>query len=259
MLLVLLVLDLVVMEEMAEVAEVVEVAEMAGAEVAEVVMVEDNQDIDKKEYKERILLLEDDPMLAKSLIKYLVYEGYSIDWAKQGEEALDLSYENHYQLYLIDINVPLINGIDLLQSLREADDLTPAIIISAQIDVQSVTQGFIAGADDYLKKPFDPEELLVRIKAKTNTLHTVKTIGTLKIDLNHEEIYQAGKLCYLPEVQKRIFFSLIRNHPNPVPKNELFLLLEKPTDLALRVNIAKMKKTLGLQIKSIRGVGYQII
>jgi len=222
-------------------------------------MADDKITSDKKEYIDTLLLLEDDPMLAKSLIKYLEQKNYHIDWAKHGEEALDLSYENRYQLYLIDINVPLLNGVDLLQSLRESGDMTPAIIISAQVDMQSVTQGFIAGADDYLKKPFDPEELLIRIKAKTNALHTVRMVGSLEVNLDKEEIYQEGKPYYLPEVQKRIFFSLIRHHPNPVPKEELLFLLEKPTDLALRVNIAKMKKTLGIQIKSIRGVGYQII
>jgi len=207
----------------------------------------------------RLLLLEDDPLLAKSLIKYLQQHHYHIDWAQNGEEALDLSFEHRYQLYLIDINVPLLNGIDLLQSLREADDTTPAIIISAQIDIASVTQGFVAGADDYLKKPFDPDELLIRIKAKTDALRTLKRLGDLEVDMTQETIYKGGKPHYLPEVQKRLFLSLLRNYPNPVTKEELLLLLERPTDLALRVNIAKMKKNLDLQIKSIRGVGYQIV
>ena len=222
-------------------------------------MVGDNIIQNQKHTENTLLLLEDDPMLAKSLIKYLIHQGYHVDWAKHGEEALDLSYENSYLLYLIDINVPLLNGVDLLHSLREAGDMTPAIIISAQVDVHSVTQGFIAGADDYLKKPFDPEELLIRIRAKTNALHTIKTIGIYEIDLEQEEIYQGGSPHFLPKVQKRLFLSLVRNHPNPATKEELLLLLEKPTDLALRVNMAKMKKNLALQIKSIRGVGYQII
>ena len=208
---------------------------------------------------QRLLLLEDDPLLAKSLIKYLGQQHYRIDWAKHGEEALDLSYDNRYLLYLLDINVPQLNGVDLLQSLREAGDMTPAIIISAQVDTHSVTQGFIAGADDYLKKPFDPEELLVRIKAKTHTLRTLKEVGPLTIDLEQETLYKEGAPYHLPLVQKRLLLSLVRNHPNPVAKEELLLLLEKPTDLALRVSIAKMKKTLHLEIKNIRGVGYQII
>jgi DNA-binding response OmpR family regulator len=207
----------------------------------------------------RLLLLEDDPSLSKTLIKYLGLNGYEVDWAKNGEEAVDLSYENNYALYLFDINVPLLNGIDLLTELRNAGDMTPTIIISALVDVASVTKGFIAGADDYLKKPFDPEELLVRIKAKTASLKRRLVFNEIEIDLDKETVYKEGKLLFLGEVQKQLLLSLARNHPNPVTRDELMLLLEKPSDLALRVNITKLKKALNLEIKAVRGVGYQII
>jgi len=207
----------------------------------------------------RLLLLEDDPSLGKTLSKYLSQNNYEVDWAKHGEEAVDLSYEKRYDLYLFDINVPLLNGIDLLTELRSAGDMTPTIIISALVDVGSVTKGFIAGADDYLKKPFDPEELLVRIKAKTSGLKKRVRLKDMEIDLETEEIFKEGQKLTLGEVQKGLLHSLVRNHPNPVTKDELLLLLEKPTDLALRVNISKLKKNTGLEIKSIRGVGYQII
>jgi len=207
----------------------------------------------------KLLLLEDDPSLSKTLIKYLERNGYSVDWAKHGEEAVELSFKNHYDLYLFDINVPLLNGIDLLTALREAEDHTPTIIISALVDVTSVTKGFIAGADDYLKKPFDPEELLIRIKAKTSGLKEHFKLGDLEIDLQKEQIFQNGKQLFLGEVQTKLLLSLVRHYPNPVPKERLLELLEKPTDLALRVNISKLKKSLNIPIKSIRGVGYQII
>lgn len=207
----------------------------------------------------KLLLLEDDPNLAKSLIRFLAHENYSVDWAKDGEEALDLSYERKYCLYLLDINVPRINGIDLLTSLREAEDFTPTIIISALTDVNSVTKGFIAGADDYVKKPFDPDELLIRIKAKTASLRKKLKVGDLEADLATEELFNHSKPIYLGEVQKNILLSLMKNHPNPVTKDELMLFLEKPNDLALRVNIAKLKKNLGINIQNIRGVGYKII
>lgn len=207
----------------------------------------------------RLLLLEDDPSLSKILLKYLRQNGYKIDWAKNGEEAVDLSYENDYALYLFDINVPLLNGIDLLTELRNAGDMTPTIIISALVDVASVTQGFIAGADDYLKKPFDPEELLIRIKAKTISLKHHVRFGEIRANMETGEIFKSEQPLFLGKVQKNILLSLMRNHPNPVTKDELMLLLEKPSDLALRVNISKLKKALNLEIKAIRGVGYQII
>ncbi len=207
----------------------------------------------------KLLLLEDDPSLSKTLIKYLTHHGYVVDWAKHGEEAIDLTYDNHYDLYLFDINVPLINGIDLLSALREAGDMTPTIIISALVDVESVTKGFIAGADDYLKKPFDPEELLIRIKAKTSTLKEKIKYKEYEINLVTKEIFFKDTPIHLGEVQKNIFIALLKNYPNPVTKDELMLLLDKPTDLAMRVNIAKLKKNLNLTIKNVRGVGYQII
>lgn len=207
----------------------------------------------------KLLLLEDDPILSQTLIRYLTSNGYEVDWAKDGEEAVDMTYECSYDLYLFDINVPLLNGVDLLTSLRDAENFTPTIIISALIDIESVTKGFIAGADDYLKKPFDPEELLVRIKAKTASLKQKLKFRDFEIDLQTDELSCKSKDLHLGEVQKNIFISLVKNYPNPVTKDELFYLLEKPTDLALRVNISKLKKNLNIEIQSVRGVGYKII
>ena len=206
-----------------------------------------------------MLLLEDDPNLSKTLIKYLKYNGYEVDWAKNGEEAMDLSYENRYKLYLFDINVPLLSGVDLLTELRQANDFTPTIIISALIDIASVTKGFVAGADDYLKKPFDPEELLIRIQAKTIRLQPTIKFKEFEINNQTQEISYKKEPLYLGNVQKNLLISLIKHHPNPVTKDELMLLLDKPTNLALRVNIAKLKKNLNIEIKSIRGVGYKIL
>jgi len=207
----------------------------------------------------KLLLLEDDPNLSKTLIKYLTHEGYEVDWAKNGEEAVDMAYENKYALYLFDINVPLINGVDLLTALREAQDFTPTIIISAMVDVETVSKGFIAGADDYVKKPFDPEELLIRIKAKTATLKEKLTFRAFEIDLTTDEVTYHDKSVNLGNVQKNILISLIKNHPNPVVKDELMYFLEKPSDLALRVNITKLKRNLDIDIQNVRGVGYKIL
>ena len=206
----------------------------------------------------KILLLEDDPNLAKSLIKYLKFNNYSVDWAKNGDEAMELSYQNRYLIYLFDINVPLINGIDLLQSLRDANDLTPTIIISAMVDIDSITKGFIAGADDYIKKPFDPDELLIRIKSKTKMLQNISFQNYI-IDLTNKRVYYSGEEIFLGRVLQDIFITLITNYPNPVIYDELIRLLDKPSENALRVNIAKLKKIVDIEIKNIRGVGYKII
>ena len=207
----------------------------------------------------KILLLEDDPNLAKSLMKYLQRNDYEVDWAKQGEEAIDLSYENNYDLYLFDVNVPLVNGIDVLTGLRQAEDKTPTIIISAQIDIDSMTKGFRAGADDYVKKPFDPEELLLRIKAKTMLFKERITVHGYSLDMHTHEVYRGNILCRMGEVQKSIFIELLRAYPNPANKEDLMDLLITQNDGALRVNIVKLKKETGLEIEAVRGVGYKIL
>jgi DNA-binding response OmpR family regulator len=206
----------------------------------------------------RLLLLEDDQNLGKTLVKYLKHSGYEVDWAKDGEKALDYTYNNRYALYLFDINVPLINGIDLLGDLRDAEDFTPTIIISALTDIESVTKGFMAGADDYLKKPFDPEELLIHIKAKTGELKQQLHFREFEIDMQKHEVFKDHKHLQIGEVQKRLLTALIQHYPNPVSREFLLELLEKPTDLALRVNINKLKKQLGLRVKSVRNIGYQL-
>lgn len=207
----------------------------------------------------KILLLEDDPNLAKSLIKYLQRHDYEVDWAKQGEEAIDLSYDNRYNLYLFDVNVPLVNGIDVLTGLRKAEDKTPTIIISAQIDIDSMTKGFTAGADDYVKKPFDPEELLLRIKAKTMLLKVRLTVHGYSLDKIENKVYRNNTLHEMGEVQKRIFIHLLMAYPNAASKEVLMESLVTHSDGALRVNIVKLKKMTGLEIQAVRGVGYKIL
>jgi DNA-binding response OmpR family regulator len=207
----------------------------------------------------KILLLEDDPNLAKSLIKYLQRHDYNVDWAKQGEEAINLSYDNKYDLYLFDVNVPLVNGIDVLTGLRQAEDRTPTIIISAQIDIESMTKGFTAGADDYVKKPFDPEELLLRIKAKTILTKTRISVHGFSLDMTNNQIYKDGIQYGMGEVQKGIFVALLTTYPNPATKETLMEFLATHNDGALRVNIVKLKKETGLEIQAVRGVGYKIL
>ncbi len=207
----------------------------------------------------KILLLEDDPNLAKSLQKYLQKNGYEVDWVIDGEEAVERTFGREYAMYLLDINVPQMNGIELLKSLRDADDTTPAIFISAQIDIDSMRSGFDAGGDDYIKKPFDPQELLLRIEHMIRKNRTHTGVHGYRFDPKDNTVYRDGVACSMGEVQKCILAKLLSHYPNPAPKNELMECMETYNDGALRVNIAKLKKDTGLPIESIRGVGYQIL
>ena len=121
----------------------------------------------------KILLLEDDHILLETVEELLEIHDYKVDIAQNGDEVLDLTFNNNYALYIFDINVPKINGFKLIELLRKADDFTPVIYISALTDIKSITTGFSLGAVDYLKKPFHPQELILRVK---NILNQKKNI-----------------------------------------------------------------------------------
>ena len=206
----------------------------------------------------KILLLEDDPLLAKSLVKFLTKNKFIVDWVKDGEEASSITYENSYDLYLFDINVPRFNGDDLLLALRESGDTTPCILISALVDLSSITKGFNSGADDYVKKPFDPEELLLRVKLKTNNLKKSIQYKEFEYLINEQKLLYKKEELNLSHTLKDIFICLIKSYPNTVSKDELMDLLESSSDLALRVNITKLKQKVDAKIVSIRSVGYKL-
>ena len=206
----------------------------------------------------KILLLEDDHILSSTLIKLLSIEGYDVTIAHNGEEVLDLTYENSYDLYLFDINVPYINGLDLLKELRQSGDKTPAFFISALVDIDSISAAFDIGCDDYIKKPFDFDELLVRIRSALKRSYGNLTYKDIIYDFKTREIKKSGETINLGNVETAIFELFIKNISAVIPKEEIYELMEKPSEVGLRVNISRLKKLLGLDIKNIRGVGYKL-
>lgn len=202
----------------------------------------------------KLLLLEDDHILSETLQLFLSKEGYEVDTALSIKEAEELTFEKDYDLYLLDINLPQGNGIDLLKSLRYAEDTTPTIFITALTDINSMSEGFKLGAIDYIKKPFDPQELLIRIAAKfvTSTL----TYKHLEYDQQSQIIRFNGEIIDLGNVQLKIFDKLVSQCGSIVRKEELYECLEHISDTALRVAITKIKQKLDIDIKNIRGKGY---
>lgn len=205
-----------------------------------------------------ILILEDDKILCESLKEFLELENYHVDVAHRGSDAFDLTYKNDYDLYILDVNVPDIDGFDVLASLKESGDETPAIYITALTDINSISKGFDIGADDYIKKPFDPEELVIRIKRKYEKGGELLTVDDVTYDPVMREARKAGRVIGLGEVQTSIFHELITKKNKVVESYILVELLEQPTSNALRVNLAKIKSKLGIDIKNIRSRGYMI-
>ncbi|AOO65049.1 response regulator transcription factor [Sulfurospirillum halorespirans] len=206
----------------------------------------------------KILLLEDDYLLSETLKSLLMGEGYEVVHADDGEEALSYSYETSFDLYLFDINVPLLNGLDLLKLLRESGDTTPAFFISAYKDIQTITKAFDSACDDYIKKPFEFDELLVRIKAHILKKNPVLSYGSIAYDLLNKRIFHKGKEVDLGFVEKEIFDLLMRNMGQTIFKEHFFDVMEKPSDVALRVHITKLKQRFSLQVINVKGIGYRL-
>jgi len=206
----------------------------------------------------RILLLEDDYELAESLKELLESNEYSVDMVHAGNDAVDNSYDNAYDLYIFDINVPDMTGIELLESLRAADDKTPTIFISALVDLNSISKAFEIGADDYIKKPFFPQELLIRVNAKFTQSAQAIEYENLEYYPNKQELYMDSKIVPLGEVQVCLCDIFMRNIGNTLDKTILMDCLQIPSDAALRVAINKLKNTTEMKIRNIRGIGYML-
>ncbi len=204
----------------------------------------------------RVLLVEDDRVLAQSLKKYLEINGLEVELAYSFSDAVDLLERKRFDLYVLDVNLGDGDGIELLEDLRHFKDDTPTIFISALTDIQTITRGFNAGAEDYLKKPFDPEELVIRIKARLKKQEEELRYGD--IVYRDGRFFRGDSELELGEVQRNILHKLLRNRGRVVTKEELYDYMLNPSPLALRVTINKLKKKTGIDIKSIRGLGYTI-
>jgi len=206
----------------------------------------------------KILLLEDDEILAQTLHELLEMQGYEVFRANDGNIALDLTFEHTFDLYLLDVNVPFLNGFDFLEESRQSGDQTTAFFITALKDIDSLSKGFQVGADDYIKKPFDFDELFIRINAKLKLDSHILTYQNLTYNIQTHELKDDNKIINLPQIDKEIFLLLLKNSGNIVNKSLIFDLMEKPSDGALRVHITKIKKLLHVEIVNIRGQGYRL-
>lgn len=201
----------------------------------------------------KILLLEDDEILLETIQELLELKGYIIDIAKDGDEALNLTLENSYSLYIFDINVPKINGFKLLELLRGSEDSTPTIYITALVDIKSISQGFNIGASDYIKKPFHPDELILRIQNLLQ-IPDIKKYGDIK--LKDRRVFKKGLEIHLTEIQFSIFSELIENIGKVVENSHFYEITENNSSSSLRFHINKLRNILGVEIKNIRSVGY---
>jgi DNA-binding response OmpR family regulator len=215
----------------------------------------------------RLLLVEDDPLLGDGIRAGLVQAGFTVDWIKDGEHARSALETEHYALVVLDLGLPRLGGGDLLRQLRTRGDDTPVLILTARDTVSDRVSGLDAGADDYLVKPFDLDELTARIRAllrraggrATPLLHH----GTLEVDPAAHRVTLDGQPVELSPREFAILAELLENRGRVLSRerleNSLYGWSGEVESNAVEVHIHHLRKKLGSElIRTIRGVGYMV-
>lgn len=211
----------------------------------------------------KILLLEDDPVLSDLIVDYL-QEYYSVSHAYSSAEALEMMDASAYQLYIFDINVPGKDGLELLREIREASDRTPVIMITAYQDIGHLQKGFQKGCNDYLRKPFELEELYVRVENIRRQFYPSELMDVcdnIQFDpLRHILIRDEGPSTVTPKESDILRYFIA--HPGRLVSSEelmhnIWEYENMPSDTTLRGYIKNLREILGKErIKTVRSQGY---
>ena len=217
--------------------------------------------------KNKILLLEDDLNLSETVAEYFDEQGYEVVCVYDGDDAISSIYENHFDLLLLDVNVPNKNGFDVLKEIRAQNNNVPAIFTTSLNSMNSLEEGYISGCDDYIRKPFELRELLFRVQTilkrefsqKSDVINITEniTFNSISNELknNNEEI----KLN-LKELKLLKFFL---QHPNELLSHDriydhVWDYDEEYSDNSLRTYIKNLRKILGKdKIVSLKKLGYR--
>ncbi len=218
----------------------------------------------------RVLLIEDDQIIANFVVNGLKEAGYCVDHAIDGIEGLDLALNNSYDLDIIDIMLPKLDGLSIIERMRKQNIETPVIIVSAKRSIDDRVKGLQSGSDDYLIKPFSFSELLARIQAHLRrSSHTVETtrltIHDLSLDLLSRTVTREGEKIELQPKEFTLLEYLMRNAGNIVSKT---MIMERvwnynfdPQTNVVEARISKLREKVDKNfstslIHTIRGLGY---
>jgi two-component system response regulator PhoP len=219
----------------------------------------------------RLLLIEDDAPLRLTLARQLEADGYRVDLAKDGEEGLFVASEYPQDLIIVDLGLPKLNGLAIVQRLRQEGRAIPVLILTARGSWQDKVVGLEAGADDYLVKPFEYPELAARIKAllrrSLKTASDVLSLGPVSIDLSTQSVRLNGTVLELTTFEYRLLETLVRQRPGIVTKQALSDYLyphgQDRDSNVLEVLVSRLRRKLdptgntGL-IETVRGRGYRL-
>lgn len=175
----------------------------------------------------KILLIEDNIQISANIVRYLSLQNITCESSQDWKNGLYKALSNHYDVVILDINLPELNGLDVLKSIREKGDNTQIIMLTSNSTKQDIIDGLNLGADDYLTKPFDFEELLARIQAlsrrnlknKSNTLHFWKKYT---LDIEKTEFYQEKNMIKLSPLEFNLLKYLAQNIWRTISRQELY-------------------------------------
>ncbi|WP_286222348.1 response regulator transcription factor [Marinobacter apostichopi] len=217
----------------------------------------------------KLLLAEDDLDLAQTLVQYLELEGFICDHVSNGIAGLNLIKQNSYDVLLLDINMPRLDGFGLCQRIREQGNDIPVLMLTARGQLDDKLLGFNAGADDYLIKPFEMEELLARVRALSHRRSgqvRKLTCGELQMNLSEKSLLRNGQALKLSPTGWRLLECLMRASPSPVTREALMDAVwgdDHPDSNSLKVHMYNLRKAIDGPfseplLHTISGVGFVI-
>ena len=210
----------------------------------------------------KILLVEDDEFIGESIKEYFEMEGNKVDYYPSPKKALEEIYPDHYDIFLIDVNMPEINGYDFYKELKQYSS-SPVIFITAYSDVEHIEKAFNLGAADYIKKPFELKELELRVKRLLfKNTDRIKISDNYSFDIKKLKLFYNDEEVELTPNEKYILEILVKNINNVVDSDTIkdYVWEEKSIcENTLRTQIKKLRQKLNENfIKNIRGCGYKI-
>lgn len=212
--------------------------------------------------KGEILLLEDDRLFSETLCDWLEEEGYAVTPAYDPHSAFELCFSRRFSLYLFDINLPFQDGLQTFRYLRESGDATPVIFLTSREDRDSLLEGFDLGAEDYLKKPVDLEELSARIAVVLRRhIPAERPLGPYVMDGRSRDLLRDGEPQRLGRKVYDLLELLVNRKGETVSNDEIRAYLWHPGEAssngAIRVYITRLKKLFPEAVENVRGVGYR--
>ncbi len=216
----------------------------------------------------KLLLAEDDPMIGESVVRGLKQACFAVDWVRDGRAARAALDTGDYGLLLLDLGLPRLDGIALLKELRRDGQRIPVLVVTARDTVADKISGLNLGADDYLTKPFDLDELIARIHAlqrrQTGRAHPEMRLGGLCVNPQNREASLEGKPLALSQREFSLLAVLMEN-PGAVLSREqledrLYGWEEEVASNAIEVHLHNLRRKLGADwIRNVRGVGYKLV